>query len=40
MQTLSDFQLYQKAKEAGRIITALRDSDIKEIINKMVPGLN
>src|SRR5947209_3366230 len=33
METLSDLQIYQKAKEAGKIIIVSRDSDIKGIIN-------
>jgi predicted nuclease of predicted toxin-antitoxin system len=33
MERLSDLQIYQKAKEAGKIIIILRDSDIKGIIN-------
>ncbi len=32
MQTMSDFNIYQKAKEYGRIIIVSRDSDIEDII--------
>ncbi len=33
MQTHSDFQIYQKAKEIGNVIIISRDSDIEDIIN-------